>query len=92
MTDATAEGGTYVLQVQDALPDPADGRERWKDVATITVAPRTKRKTAIRRALEESGIEITGELDRKVRLLDAESAEVRTVRPRPPAAPELEIV
>lgn len=98
MTDeTTAEGGTYVLQVDLAINMSLDGRDvgdggysAWIDVATVTVPARTKRKTAIRSALKQAGLDVTEET--KVRLLDAESAEVRTVRPRPPAAPELEIV
>jgi hypothetical protein len=75
---------TYVLQ------QAAEGAGVWIDVATVTVPARTKRITAIRKAVEQAGLDITDPTE--VRLLDAESAEVRTVRPKPPAAlPEFEV-
>jgi hypothetical protein len=82
---------TYVLQVGELLIDvePEETFEAWRDVATVTVPARTKRKTAIREAVKQAGLDVTADL--KVRLLDAESAEVRTVRPKPPAAPEFEV-
>jgi hypothetical protein len=82
---------TYVLQVGELLIDvePEETFEAWRDVATVTVPARTKRVTAIRRAITAAGIEVSADV--KVRLLDAESAEVRTVRPKPPAAPEFEV-
>jgi hypothetical protein len=74
---------TYVLQ------KAAEGAGVWVDVATVTVPARTKRVTAIRKAITAAGITVSADV--KVRLLDAESAEVRTVRPKPPAAPEFEV-
>jgi hypothetical protein len=74
---------TYVLQ------KAAEGAGVWVDVATVTVPARTKRVTAIRKAVAAAGIDVTEDVH--VRLLDAESAEVRTVRPKPPAAPEFEV-
>jgi hypothetical protein len=78
---------TYVLQ-REAFSDDTKA-DAWVDVATVTVPARTKRVTAIRRAITAAGIEVSADV--KVRLLDAESAEVRTVRPKPPVAPEFEV-
>jgi hypothetical protein len=87
MAEENGAGGVYVLQ-KEAFSDGEPGTA-WVDVATVTVPARTKRKTAIRNALKEAGLDVSEEI--KVRLLDAESARVVPVRPRPPATPELEI-
>lgn len=56
----------------------------WIDVATVTVPPKTKRKTALRQGLAEAGIELTPELE--ARVLDPDSAYVWKALPPEPKA------
>lgn len=46
--------------------------EAWQDVATVTVPPRTKRKTIIEKAMAQPDVEIVDPTC--VRVLDEESA------------------
>ena len=61
--------------------------EEWEDVTTVKAPPRTKRRTIIKRGLEQA--QMTGER-LEVRVLDARSAHVSRVNWRTPE-PQLEI-
>jgi hypothetical protein len=86
MTDETKRKQgpqTYVVQqeqtVKVATGDDAAGyktesRAFWRDLATVTVPPRTPRKAVVKQALAEAEVRPEGKL--RVRVLDAESAEV----------------
>lgn len=79
----------YVVQVQeDAVNDSGlvlwSG---WRDVATVRVPPRTKKRTVIEKGLADAGIEKTLELE--ARLLDEDAAYVW--RPAPPAPAALRL-
>lgn len=57
----------------------------WKDIATVTVPPRTKRSVVIKRALAEAGIVPRDGEQPKVRALDVDSAEVHEPKAHQPA-------
>lgn len=63
---------TYVVQLE--VQHETDGAY-WVDLATVTVPPRTPRRTVIKRALAEADVKPGGAAPR-VRVLDADSAEV----------------
>jgi hypothetical protein len=76
-----AAAGTveYVVQVREEFEERGGGDPyfMWRDFATITVAPRTKRGTVIRKALREAqGLRPTGPSDDAlvVRVLGPEDA------------------
>jgi hypothetical protein len=94
-----ADGAKYVLQVAEYVdteqPTPEgaepqeptfETRQVWRDVATVTVPARTKSTTAIRKAAELAGLEITMALE--VRLLPAAVAEpIELLPPEPTPGP-----
>jgi hypothetical protein len=51
----------------------------WVDVATVTVPPRTHRKTVVERAFEQAGVSVAVGETVSVRVLDADSARVLPV-------------
>lgn len=80
---------TYTVQIERQVSrwyDEASDVEPakvWQDIATISVAPRTKRSTVIKKALAAAGIEPGGEKLR-TRALDVDSAEVHEPEPYQP--------
>lgn len=69
---------TYVVQIERELllqGSTDDVRLAWVDIATVVVPSRTTRRTVIKRALAEAGIE-PGDVAPRVRALDFESAFV----------------
>lgn len=78
---------TYVVQMRETLPDADTGAERWRDVATVTVPPRTTRKTVVTKALMQAGIAPDpGKPAPRVRVLDEESAFVHEPEAKQPPA------
>lgn len=78
------------MQVRETMPDASDGLERWKDVATVTVPPRTKRRTIIEKGLKDANVTIQPGQTLYVRALDEESArETKATVSQP--APQLEL-
>lgn len=85
---------SYVVQVKvegggprpegDAAGGALEGAT-WVDVATVTVPPRSQRRTIIRAALEESGYGV-GDAGEVMRVLDAGSALETPVGKRQPPA------
>jgi hypothetical protein len=67
---------TYTVQMECHGGTSEDGVDNimWRDLATITVPPRTPRKLVVKQALAEAKVKPEGKL--RVRVLDAESAEV----------------
>src|SRR4051794_11871669 len=100
MTEVTTNGGamsrssdelvTYTVQVMEEATRDGDDRpvRGWFDVATVSVPPRTKRRTVIEHGLAEAEIEKTPDLE--ARLLDGgsesnDSSEAAYIwRPKPP--------
>lgn len=81
----SSETVDYVVQVQqEEGAGPDDRHMAWVDVATVSVPPKTKRKTALRQGLAEAGIELTPELE--ARVLDAENGYVWKALPPEPKA------
>lgn len=73
---------TYVVQMAYMVEsisgtERAEGRqmEAWVDIATVTVPPRTPRKTAIKKALAQVGV-APSEKRPKLRALDVDSFEM----------------
>ena len=87
MTENGAETATYTLQVNELQDDGPSNF--WQDVATVTVAKRTNRTTAIRQAVKEAEINVeTAEPPLRVRLLDSETAEpIELLGPAPAPGP-----
>lgn len=78
---------TYVVQIERELPHPRpEGIEKaWQDIATVTVPPRTPRKTVIKKALAEAGITPNADGSKpRIRALDVDSAEVHEPEPHQP--------
>jgi hypothetical protein len=77
MSDEHTATATYVVQRYDRWTDDSGNLidEVWIDVATVTVPTRTTRRTIIKKALAQAGIQPTGE-PLKLRALDVESARV----------------
>ena len=71
----TPEGEDLGEQIAKGPKVVTEKRDYWVDIATVTVEPRTKRSTVIKRALAEANISAGGDPP-KLRALDAESAEV----------------
>lgn len=67
---AAAVPQTYVVQRQ--IDDEAGATTHWEDIATVTVPPRTKRRTIIERALLAANAELR--LPVTLRILDATAA------------------
>jgi hypothetical protein len=86
---AEVEAVPYVVQVRErARPEGWDGQpvEMWRDIATISVSPRTKRRTVVERALRESPDEIGASEGAVLRVLspgDSKTFRVSTVRRDP---------
>lgn len=80
------EKQTYTVQqrISEAPHEPA----RWEDVATVDVPPRTRRSNIIRIAF--NGEEPDESID--VRVLDADSAKIKRIRPRRDIALDIEDV
>ena len=77
---------TYTVQIAETVADDdPNQRALWRDVATVKVAPRTKRPTIIAKGLEQAGIEVTPET--QARALDASSAHIFRPQPPPPPPP-----
>ena len=68
-----AENGLSKYVVQVMVRENGD-ESTWKDVATVEVPPRTKRKTIIEKAHEQSALTAAGSDGQVVRVLDEESA------------------
>ena len=81
---------TYTLQEYRPVGDD-DAVWAWEDIATVTLPPRTQRKTALTRAFQEHPNLTPVDEPGKYRILDAESARVLTVKAKPPEIPQLEI-
>lgn len=72
-----AEDSKYVIQhrVEVADGQNGDGAVAWEDIATVSVPPRTKRKTIIEKAFAEAGVNAPPLLTTwHIRVLDEESA------------------
>lgn len=87
-TRAASEQQTYVVQQQRVFGDALGGSDitAWVDVATVTVPPRTFRKSVVEKALTEAGITPEVGQQLQVRVLDADSARpfpVGAVQPPP---------
>jgi len=65
----------YVVQRRDVIDlEPEKPREVWVDVARVILPAKSKRASAIPRALEEAGL--TEDQAGALRVLDVDSAEV----------------
>ena len=73
-----------MVQIREELADPAggNGTDAWIDVALVTVAPKTKRKTALLAGLEQAKIELSEDLE--ARVLDEEASYIWRARPPAP--------
>lgn len=87
---ALANGGReveYVVQVQEAATDDGVGETGlWRDVATIAVPARTKRRTVVQKAAEAVQGESAPGVPQLVRVLGPEDAvpfRVSMVQPAP---------
>ena len=83
---APAGPQTYVVAVREEFEGPGGAPEppMWRDLATVTVPPRSKRVTIVKAAFAESGFVVDGPVF--VRVLDAVSAvEVPVGTRQPPA-------
>lgn len=77
------------VELSADVPEPVT--EVWVDIATVSAAPRTKRRTLISKALAEAGIKPTAEMESpRIRVLDVDSARVHEV-PVVVAEPRFEI-
>jgi hypothetical protein len=83
----------YVVQVRETLKlaEPVgDGEkgtdyvEAWRDIASVTVPARTKRRTVVEKGLEQAGIVKTPELE--ARLLDPAASYIWRAKPPEPAS------
>lgn len=74
---ATSE---YVVQIETTI-NAGSGQKAWVDIATVAVAPRTKRRTILERAFKENASWRPAPQDDalRVRVLDAESASATLV-------------
>lgn len=74
MRKRRTEESTYTVQVQGEGPGVS-----WRDVATVTVPARTKRKRVIEKGLADAGMTPTDGETLQVRALNADSAHVTAV-------------
>lgn len=81
---------TYVVQQRERMPDSEDGLERWADVARQHFPLKTQTKTVLLAVIGLLGLEPV-EVD-AFRVLDADNARLRRLRPKPRDTPEYEIV
>ena len=88
MTDNDSDKTQYTVQ---KLVDIGDGATAWADIATVGLSPRARRQSALGLAFAECPEDTPYDEEGKFRILDAESANVLTVRAKPPAIPELDI-
>lgn len=80
----TVDGTVYVVQVLEERQWENDERttggveEVWRDIGTVTLPARSRRKRAVEEVLsrpQNSGLRPTGDITRKFRALDTDSAE-----------------
>jgi hypothetical protein len=73
----------YVVQVREVVDiEPDEPYDVWRDVATVEVPPRTKRRTVLERGLEQAGITKTPDLE--ARCLDPEASYRWRAKPPEP--------
>lgn len=78
---------TYLVQMAELDDAVLDKLTRWVDLATVTVPPRTTRKTVVTKGLMQAGITPEpGKPAPRVRVLDEESAFVHEPEAKQPPA------